>query len=62
MLWKDVGCGWFKYKDMEHRVNGSHNVWKMECEELQTGSSNYLIWSEVLFGEFLRWVSCPEIL
>ena len=47
---------------MEHRVNGFHNVQKVECEGLQTGLSNYLIWSEVLFEEFLRRTSCPEIL
>ena len=38
---------------MEHRMNGPHGVWKVECEGLQTGLGNYLVWSEVLFGEFL---------
>jgi len=39
---------------MEHRVNSSHGVQKVKCEELWTGLSNYFVWSEVLFGEFLQ--------
>jgi len=52
-LLEDVGYGWFKHRDMEHKMNGPHGVWKMECEGLWTGLGDYLIWSKVLFGEFL---------
>ena len=62
MLLEGVWGGWFKHRDMEHRVNGLHGVQKAECEGLQTGLSNYFIWSKVLFREFFRWVSCPEVL
>ena len=62
MLQKGVRYGWFKHRDIEHRVNGSHGVWQAEYEGLWTGLSNYFIWSEVLFGELLRWASCPEVL
>jgi len=53
MLQKGIGCGWFEHKDMEHRVNSSHGIQKAEYEGLRTGLSNYFIWSEVLFREFL---------
>jgi len=53
MLLEGVRCSWFEHGDIEHRVNGPHGVWKAECEGLWTGLSNYFIWSEVLFGEFL---------
>jgi len=54
MLLEDVGCGWFEHRDMEHRMNGPHGVWKTEYEGLQTGLSNYFIWSKILFREFLQ--------
>jgi len=54
MLLEGVWGGWFKHRDMEHRVNGLHGVQKAECEGLQTGLSNYFIWSKVLFGEFFQ--------
>jgi len=38
---------------MEHRMNSPHDVQKAEYKGLRTGLGNYLIWSEVLFGEFL---------
>jgi len=47
---------------MEHRMNSSHGVQKVECEGLQTGLRNYFVWSEVLFGEFLQWASRLEVL
>jgi len=53
MLLEGVGCSWFEHGDIEHRVDGSHGVWKTKCEGLWTRLSNYFIWSEVLFGEFL---------
>jgi len=53
-LLKVVGCGWLEHRDMEHKMDGSHGVWKTEYERLWTGLSNYLIWSKVLFGEFFR--------
>ena len=34
MLLKDVGCGWFEHRDMEHRMNGPHGFWKVEYERL----------------------------
>jgi len=61
-LLEGIGCGWFKHRDMEYRMGSPHDVQKAECEGLQTGLGNYLIWSKVLFGEFLQWVSRPEIL
>ena len=54
MLWKGVGYGWFEHRNMEHRVNGSHGVRKVECEGLWTRLSNYFIWSKVLFREFFQ--------
>ena len=39
---------------MEHRINSSYSVQKAEYEEFQARLSNYLIWSEVFFKEFLR--------
>jgi len=42
-LLEDVGCSWFEYRDMEHRMNGPHGVWKAECEGLWTGLSNYFV-------------------
>jgi len=51
-LLEGVGCGWFEHRDMEHRMNSSHGVWKAECEGLQTRLSNYFIWFEVLFSFF----------
>jgi len=42
-LLEGVGCGWFEHRDMEHRMSSPHGVWKMECEGLQTGLSNYFI-------------------
>jgi len=62
MLLEDVRCGWFEHRDIEHRMNGSHGVWKVECKRLQTGLSNYFVWSEVLFRAFLRWASRLEVL
>jgi len=62
MLLEGVRCGWFEHRDVKHRVNSSHCFRKMECERLRTRLSNYLIWSEVLFGEFFRWTRCTEIL
>jgi len=53
MLWKDIGYSWFEHRDMKHKVNGSYSVQKVECKGLQTGLSNYFVWSEILFGEFL---------
>jgi len=53
VLLEDIGCGWFEHRDMEHKMNSPHAVWKAECEGLWTGLSNYFIWSEVLFREFL---------
>jgi len=52
MLLEGVGCGWFEHRDVEHRVNGPHGIWKAEGEQLWTGLSNYFVWSEILFGEF----------
>ena len=52
-LLEDVGYSWFEHKDIEYRMDGPHGVWEAECEELQTQLSNDLIWSEVLFREFL---------
>jgi len=43
MLWKDVRCSWFEHRDIEHRMNSSHGVWKAKYEGLQTGLSNYFI-------------------
>jgi len=34
-------------------MNGSHSIQKVECEGLWTGLSNYFVWFEVLFEEFL---------
>ena len=53
MLLEGVGCGWFEHRDMEYRMGSSHGVQKAKCEGLRTGLGNYLVWSEVLFGEFL---------
>ena len=53
MLLEGVGCGWFEHKDMEYRIDGLHSVRKAECKGLWTRLSNDLIWSEVLFREFL---------
>jgi len=61
-LLEGVGCGWFEHRDIEYRMDGPHGLWKVECEQLRTGLGNYLIWSEILFGEFFRWACCPEIL
>ena len=52
MLLEGVVCGWFKHRDMEHRMNGPYSIWKVEYEGLWTGLGNYLVWSKVLFGEF----------
>jgi len=52
-LLEGVGCSWFEHRDMEHRMSGPHVLQKVECKGLQTGLSNYFIWSKVLFGEFL---------
>jgi len=38
---------------MEYRMGSLHGIQKAECEGLRTGLGNYLVWSEVLFGEFL---------
>ena len=62
MLLEGVRCGWFEHRNMEHRMNSSYCVWKVECKGLWTVLSNYFIWPKVLFGEFLRWVSCLEVL
>ena len=45
MLLEIVRCGWFEHRDMEYRMNSSHGIQKAESERLQTGLSNYLIWS-----------------
>ena len=34
-------------------MDGPHSIWKVKYEGLQTQLSNDLIWSEVLFEEFL---------
>jgi len=47
---------------MEYRMDGSHGLRKAECKGLQTRLGDYLVWSEVLFGEFFRWASRPEVL
>jgi len=52
MLLEAIGCSWLEHRDIEHRMDSPHGVWKMECERLWTGLSNYLIWSKVLFREF----------
>jgi len=62
VLLEGVGCGWFEHRDMEYRMGSPHGVQKAECEGLRTGLGNYFIWSEVLFREFLRWASRPEVL
>ena len=62
MLLEGVGCGWFEHRDMEYRMDGPHGLWKLECKGLRTGLGNYLVWSEVSFGEFFRWASRPEVL
>jgi len=62
MLLEGVGCGWFEHRDMEYRMDGPHCLRKLECEGLRTGLDDYLVWSEVSFGEFFRWASCPEVL
>ena len=62
MLLERIRCGWFEHGDMEYQVNGPHGIRKMECERLQTGLDNYLIWSEILFREFFRWTCHSEIL
>jgi len=38
---------------MEYRMGSPHDVQKAECEGLRTGLGDYLVWSEILFGEFL---------
>jgi len=53
VLLEGVGCGWFEHRDMEYKISNPHGVQKAECEGLWTGLGNYLVWSEVLFGEFL---------
>ena len=62
MLLEGVGGGWFKHRDMEYRMGSPYGVRKVECEGLWTRLGNYLVWSEILFGEFLRWASRPEVL
>jgi len=52
MLLKGVRCGWFKHENIEYRMNSPYGIQKAESERLQTGLSNYFIWSKVLFGEF----------
>jgi len=47
---------------MEYRMGSPHGIQKAKCEGLQTGLGNYLVWSKILFREFLRWASCPEVL
>jgi len=47
---------------MEYWMGSPHGVREAECKGLRTGLSNYLIWSEILFGEFLRWASHLEVL
>jgi len=34
MLLEGVGGGWFEHRDIEHRMNGLHSVWKAECKGL----------------------------
>ena len=53
MLLEGVGYGWFEHRDMEYRMGSPYDVRKAECEGLWTGLGNYLVWSEVLFREFL---------
>ena len=53
MLQKGVGCSWFKHRDIKHKINSSYGVQKVECKGLRTGLSNYFVWSEILFEEFL---------
>ena len=47
---------------MEYQMGSPHGVRKIECEGLWTRLGNYLVWSEVLFGEFLRWAGHPKVL
>jgi len=53
VLLEGVGYGWFEHRDIEYRMDSSHGLRKAKYEGLRTGLGNYLVWSKVLFGEFL---------
>jgi len=43
ILLEAVRCGWLDHRDIEHRMDGPHGIWKTECKRLWIGLSNYLI-------------------